>query len=103
MCLILTIIAALAATLAWYMSVKNIRKIPGLELLTLMYWGASLMWMVDGIFSVAEGDNFFNISLNDTLLGLTVVFSGFLVWFIIFVYRARLQKKAEIEKKFIKK
>ncbi|GHU20443.1 hypothetical protein FACS189475_09270 [Betaproteobacteria bacterium] len=64
--------------LVWYGKRRNSGK--GLETLCLMYWGAALMWMVDGFFRLAEGEPFFELSLDDALLGMLVVASGLVVY-----------------------
>ena len=45
MTLLITAFAAIISTIAWY-NVKADRK---LGTLALMYWGASLMWLVDSV------------------------------------------------------
>ena len=45
MTLLITVFAAAIATILWYNS-KSDRK---LGTLALMYWGASLMWLVDAV------------------------------------------------------
>ncbi|MDR3086838.1 MAG: hypothetical protein LBU45_02645 [Azoarcus sp.] len=80
MCLLMTLAAALAASLAWYRKRRNGMK---LETLSLMYWGAALMWMVDGFFRLAEGEPFLKITLDDALLGLLVVVSGLVAWIVL--------------------
>ncbi|MEA4853752.1 MAG: hypothetical protein VB082_05725 [Christensenella sp.] len=81
MCLIITAFAAVATTIIWYFSAQRREK--KLGLLALMYWGASLMWLVDGFFSVAEGGSFLDLSANDALLGLVVVLCGVAAWVVI--------------------
>ena len=44
MCLLLTLMAAVAATVAWYACEK--RGTYRLGTLCLIYWGAGLMWLV---------------------------------------------------------
>jgi hypothetical protein len=78
MCLLMTLAAALAASLVWYRKRRNDGS--RLETLCLMYWGAALMWMVDGFFRLAEGEPFLEITLDDTFLGLLVVAAGLIVW-----------------------
>ena len=78
MCLIITALAAGISAMIWYLC-GNARKY-NLGMLTLMYWGATLMWMVDGIFRAADGKNFFNLSLNDAALGIVIVLCGLIVW-----------------------
>ena len=48
MTLLVTVFAAVASTLVWYMSPKA-REIK-ISILNWMFWGASLMWMGDAIF-----------------------------------------------------
>ena len=84
MTLLITIFAAVAATVKWYT-----REDDSLRLGTLcfMYWGASLMWMVDAAFEYAElGARFFTPELpdliNDAYLGLYVVALGLVIWLV---------------------
>lgn len=79
MCLIITALAAVAATLLWYYKPEQ-RRSANLGMLPLMYWGAALMWSVDGVFSLAAGEDFLDLSGNDALLGLLVVVCGLLAW-----------------------
>ena len=51
MCLILTLLAATVTTLLWRYTPAG--KTHRLGTLCLMYWGAALMWMVDGFFLLA--------------------------------------------------
>ena len=44
---------------------------------TFMFWGAALMWSVDGIASVIEGEPFFDISRSDTILGFIILGTAF--------------------------
>jgi hypothetical protein len=74
MCLIITAIAALAATAGWYFR-RNVR----IGTLALIYWGAALMWLVDGLFRAADGKVFFDFSLRDAALGAVVVLCGLCV------------------------
>ena len=71
MCLLLTLMAAVAATVAWYACEK--RGTYRLGTLCLIYWGAGLMWLVDFFFEYfSEGAAYFQQSfseiLNDSLL-----------------------------------
>ena len=45
MTLLITVFAAVAATLVWYNTTSDMK----LGFLALMYWGASLMWLVDAV------------------------------------------------------
>lgn len=85
MTLLITIFAAIITTIVWY------RKAPADEMkigfLALMYWGASLMWMVDAIFEYVElRAEFFNPAgadmINDAFLGFSIVALGLIIWLV---------------------
>lgn len=78
MCLILTIFAAALCSGLWYrFDRSNVRKI---GTLALMFWGASLMWLVDSVFAVFGGEPFFDISMEDAVLGFIIIFAGVIFW-----------------------
>lgn len=83
MTLVITLLAAAVATVIWYaLGQKSNMKV---GTLALMYWGASLMWMVDGIACLVEGEAFIEIAdtaamLDDAVLGLVVVVAGLVAW-----------------------
>ena len=84
MTLLITVFAAVIATVKWY-NRKNDDMKTGI--LCFMYWGASIMWLVDAIFEYVElGAEYFSPALedmlNDTFLGLSVVALGLVVWVI---------------------
>lgn len=85
MCLIITAFAAVITTIIWYFKAHD--KKFGLGILTLMYWGASLMWIVDGFFCVAEGEPFFDLSVNDAMLGIVIVLCGLAAWVVMLLCR----------------
>lgn len=83
MTLLITIFAAVISTVIWYRTApKSSMK---LGTLSLMYWGASIMWFVDAIFEYAElKAEYFTPApadmLNDLFLGLSVVALGLITW-----------------------
>lgn len=78
---IITALAAIVTTIIWYRLPKNKYK---LSTLCFIYWGATLMWFVDHVIAFfIEGGDFFEITLDATLLGITVVLCGFFAWVII--------------------
>ncbi|MBR5406875.1 MAG: hypothetical protein IK111_04425 [Lachnospiraceae bacterium] len=82
MTLLITIYAAVIATVIWYRRKDDSMK---LGILCFMYWGAALMWLVDAFFEYFElGAEYFTPSgqdmLNDTFLGLAAVALGLIVW-----------------------
>lgn len=78
MCLMITLLAAVVSTIIWYFNAPE--KKFHLGALSLMYWGAALMWTVDGFFCVAEGEPFLDLSVSDALLGLLIVICGLVAW-----------------------
>lgn len=83
MTLLITIFAAVTSTAVWYMS-KKARTLK-VGFLCELFWGASLMWLVDAIFAYAEqGTALFTPvlqdMLNDTYLGLSVIALALVVW-----------------------
>jgi len=86
MTLLTTVFAAAVSTALWYRAApKSDMK---LGILCWMYWGASLMWLVDAIFEYVElGEEFFTPEpldmLNDFYLGLSAVALGLIIWLVI--------------------
>jgi len=83
MCLLITALAAVITTIVWYLKIPNNPNKVGS--LCLIYWGASLMWLVDAFFCLAGGEPFLNLSLSDALLGFAVVLCGLAAWVVIFL------------------
>ncbi len=90
MTLLTTVFAAIISTILWYKNApKNEMK---LGTLALMYWGASLMWMVDAIAEFMELKSAYFTPepadmLNDFFLGLSVVALGLIIWLIILIIK----------------
>ena len=83
MTLMITIFAAIAATMIWYTKPKARQLKAGM--LCYMYWGASLMWMVDAIAEYIElRAAYFQPALedmvNDAFLGVSVVALALVIW-----------------------
>ena len=84
MTLLITVFAAIIATVLWYNRKNDDMR---LGILCFMYWGASIMWLVDAIFEYAElKDAYFTPApadmLNDAFLGLSVVALGLVIWLV---------------------
>ena len=82
MTLLITVFAAVIATVKWYTREDDSMK---LGILLFMYWGASIMWFVDAIFEYAElKAEYFTPAMedmaNDAFLGLSVVALGLVIW-----------------------
>ena len=89
MCLIMTMIAAVVFTALW----AKMRK-ESLLTTTLMFWAAALMWSVDGVASVLDGEPFFDISREDTILGAIIVLCGVAIFAVFAVFERRRVLKA---------
>ncbi len=89
MCLIITIISAGAFTLAYLLNKKDGKENKSVFLTMLMFWAASLMWSMDGVASVLEGEGFFDLSIEDTILGTIIAFSGLLVFIVHSLWQKR--------------
>ena len=90
MTLVITIFAALIATIIWYFN--DNRNQYKLGTLSLIYWGASLMWFIDFVFEYAElkADYFvqeIGDIINDSLLGVCVVALGLIAWVVILLIK----------------
>ncbi len=84
MTLLLTIFAAITVTAVWYNRKNDDMR---LGILCFLYWGASIMWLVDALFEYFEdGVDFFNQELstviNDAFLGLAVIALGLVIWIV---------------------
>ena len=103
MTLLITVFAAVIATVKWYTRKDDSMQ---LGLLCCLYWGASLMWLVDAVFEYAElGAEYFTPAaadmLNDAFLGLSAVALGLVIWVVRLLVtdpkgtvRAALKKQA---------
>lgn len=103
MTLLTTVFAAIIATVIWYRGAPKSQMKVGV--LCWIYWGASLMWLVDAIFEYIElGAAYFTPEpvdmLHDLYLGLAVVALGLIIWLAVLlitdpkgVIKAKLTKK----------
>ena len=103
MTLLVSVFAAIICTVVWYLNDK--RSELKLGTLSLMFWGASLMWLVDAIFEYAElRAEYFTPSaqdmLNDLFLGLSVVALGLIIWLVVLLINdpKRLVRRSGTEK-----
>lgn len=83
MTLLTTVFAAIISTVIWYKNAPHDEMKVGI--LCWMYWGASLMWLVDAIYEYRElGAEYFTPvpvdMLYDFYLGLSVVALGLIIW-----------------------
>ena len=90
MTLLITVFAAVACTVIWYVS-EAARELK-VGVLCWMFWGASLMWLGDAIFEYAElGAEYFAPApadmLNDLFLGLSAVALALVIWVVILLVK----------------
>lgn len=90
MTLLTSAFAAIICTIIWYKNAPKNDMLVGI--LCWIYWGASLMWLVDAIFEYVElGAAYFTPvpedMLNDFFLGLSVVALGLIIWLIILLIK----------------
>ena len=83
MTLLITMITAVISTVIWYTNSKA-RELK-IGVLLYMFWGASLMWLVDAVVEYLEvGSEYFEPAakdmLNDTFLGISVITLALVVW-----------------------
>lgn len=98
MTLLITVFAAIISTIVWYNHTES-KKMYGV--LSLMFWGASLMWLVDAVVEYIEvGAEYFTPApadmLNDAYLGLSVVALGLVIWLVILLIKdpdGKIRKK----------
>ena len=104
MTVLITRFAAIFVTVKWYNRKDDSMQ---LGILMFMFWGASLMWMIDAVFEYIElRAEFFNQApqdmLNDAFLGVEVIALALVVWVIRLLItdpkgtvRATLKKQSE--------
>jgi len=71
--------AALTTSVLW--CATGSRDKYRLGFLSLMYWGATLMWLVDHVITyVEDGGPFLDLGARATWLGVSVIVLGLVVW-----------------------
>ena len=103
MTLLITLFAAVISTILWYKSAP--KSDMNLGLLCWLFWGASIMWLIDAVFEYIElGAEHFTPApsdmLNDLFLGLCVVALALVRWLIVLLIR---DPKGVIRDKLFKK
>jgi len=84
MTLLISVFAAVVSTLVWYSSSRARELKCGM--LCSMFWGASLMWLVDAVAEYLEAgaEEYFNPAasdmINDAFLGMCVVALAMVIW-----------------------
>ena len=85
MCELMTIAAAIFFTVLYF----KVLRTSAVFTTMLMFWGAALMWSVDCVHSVLEGDDLFDLSVEDMYLGFIILAFG-LAFFGVMLFFERL-------------
>jgi len=93
MCEIMTIAAALAFTALYFAGKSKGWPTKALFTTMLMFWGAALMWAVDCVAEKMDGEPLFDLSREDTILGVIILGAGLLVY-AAFAIKERLALRA---------
>ena len=85
MTLLITVFAAIISTVIWYTNIRARRLKVGM--LCYMFWGASLMWLIDAVFEYTElRASYFTPAvpdmINDAFLGLSVIAFALVIWLV---------------------
>lgn len=95
MFLIITAFAAIVTTVVYY----TLGNKYGISTLCFIYWGATLMWLVDLVKAYITEGGFAEFTLNSALLGVAVVAIGLIVWLILLLFRNYKNKKLIVQQK----
>ncbi len=93
MCEIMTIVAALVFTALYFAGKSKGWPTKALFTTMLMFWGAALMWAVDCVAEKMDGEPLFDLSREDTILGVIILGAGLLVY-AAFAIKERLELRA---------
>ncbi len=86
MTLLISVFAAVISTVVWYKNAPKDEMKTGI--LCYMFWGASIMWLVDAVFEYKEiGTALFRPEptemLYDAFLGFSVIALALVIWIVI--------------------
>ncbi|MEN2975293.1 MAG: hypothetical protein ABDH32_06945 [Candidatus Caldarchaeales archaeon] len=81
MWLVILVIASILSTALWYTKAGEDKYM--LKFLSLILWGASTMVFIDHLVGyMLEGGEFIEVSVESTLLGIVLVLSALIIWWI---------------------
>lgn len=90
MCELMTIGAAVFFTILYF----KVLRTSAVFTTMLMFWGAALMWSVDCVHSVLEGDDLFDLSVEDMYLGFIILAFGLALFgVLLFVERLSIEHR----------
>ena len=94
MCELMTIAAALVFSALFLVARRRGRKAEALGTTALTFWGAALMWSVDCVHSLMEGEGLFDLSREDAVLGAIILAAGFAVFAVLSVRDRMVLRRA---------
>jgi hypothetical protein len=74
----MTAFSAIISTAVWYANAPDDKYRVGM--LALILWGATIMWFVDAVVALTEGEKFFEMTSDGTLLGFSSIILALLIW-----------------------
>lgn len=89
MCELMTIAAALVFSALFFAAKRRGGRTGALGKTALVFWGAALMWSVDCVHSLMEGEGLLDLSAGDARLGAIVVAAGIAIYFFLAVAERR--------------
>lgn len=89
MCELMTIAAALVFSALFFAAKRRGDRTGALGKTALVFWGAALMWSVDCVHSLMEGEGLLDLSAGDARLGAIVVAAGIAIYFFLAVAERR--------------
>lgn len=90
MCELMTIAAAAAFTALYFTKMRTRAAFTTM----LMFWGAALMWSVDCVHSLMEGEGLLDMSREDAVLGTIILAAGLAVFGVLSAGERMLAKRA---------
>ena len=94
MCELMTIVAALFFTVAYFAGKASGKASGATFTAMLMFWGAALMWAVDCVAEFMDGEPLFDLSREDAVLGVIILAAGLLVYGALAVRERRALRRA---------
>ncbi|MCF8884640.1 MAG: hypothetical protein QXK95_01135 [Nitrososphaerota archaeon] len=86
MWLIIILFASVFSTALWYSKAEDDKYM--LKLLSLLFWGASIMIFIDHLIGYAvEGEEFIDLSAESIILGIVLLVSLLIIWEIILLVK----------------
>lgn len=90
MCELMTIAAAVLFTVLYFTRFRTRAVFATM----MMFWGAALMWSVDCVHSLMEGEGLFDMSREDAVLGAIILAAGFTVFAVLSVRDRMVLRRA---------